>query len=229
MTQTAAGIVVGTAAYMSPEQAEAKPLDARSDIFSFGAVLYEMCSGKRAFQGDSNASVLADVLREEPRPLRDWREDLPAELTRLVMRCLRKDPARRVQSMTDLKVAFDKLKDEIDSGKTAVAPAAPRAVSRWSWPSAAAGAVISAAIVSAVFLLGSPQRTITADDAPMAPLPLTTYPGREVFAVLSPDGNSVAFTWNGEHQDNFDIYVQLIGAGSPLRLTTDPLPDGPVA
>lgn len=229
VTQTAAGIVVGTAAYMSPEQAEARPLDARSDIFSFGAVLYEMCSGRRAFQGDSNASVLADVLREEPRPLRDLRDDLPSELARLVMRCLRKDPARRVQSMADLKVAFDELRDEIDSGRTAVAPAAARAVSRWSWPSAVAGAALAAVAVSAVFLIGMPKRSAATDDAPLEPLPLTTYPGRERFPALSPDGNSVAFSWNGEHLDNFDIYVQLIGAGAPLRLTTDPADDGPEA
>ncbi len=228
VTQTAAGIIVGTAAYMSPEQAEGKPLDARSDIFSFGAVLYEMCTGKRAFQGDSNASVLADVLREEPKPLRDVGADVPAELNRLITRCLRKDPGRRVQSMADLKVAFDELREEIDSGKSAVAtaPSGPVARARWSWSSALAGGAVSAAIVAAVFLF-APGRSTSArpDDVPSTPLPLTTYPGREIFPVLSADGNSVAFVWNGERQDNFDIYQQLVGAGSPLRLTTDPADD----
>ncbi len=229
VTQTAASIIVGTAAYMSPEQAEGKPLDARSDIFSFGALLYEMCTGKRAFQGDSNASVLADVLREEPKPLRDVRADVPAELNRLITRCLRKDPARRVQSMADLKVAFDELREEIDSGKSTATAAAPSATvgrSRWSWSSALAGGAVSAAIVAAVFLLAPGRSTSPRpDDVPSTPLPLTTYPGREIFPVLSVDGNSVAFAWNGERQDNYDIYQQLVGAGSPLRLTTDPADD----
>src|SRR5688572_24463320 len=109
---TGRGVVLGTVSYMSPEQAEGKPLDARSDIFSFGALLYEMCTGQRAFRGDSQVGVMASVLREEPRPVADLRPDLPTELARIVMRCLRKDPSRRVQSMTDLKLALDELKDE---------------------------------------------------------------------------------------------------------------------
>ncbi len=79
----------GTAAYMSPEQAEGKPLDARSDIFSFGAVLYEMATGSRAFTGDSKISTLSAVLHEEPKRI----EDIPHDLQKIVIRCLRKDPA----------------------------------------------------------------------------------------------------------------------------------------
>src|SRR6478736_6440475 len=227
VTQTAAGTIVGTAAYMSPEQAEGKPLDARSDVFSFGAMLYEMCSGKRAFQGDSHASVLAEVLRDEPQALRELRGELPPELTRTIMRCLRKDPARRLQSMADLKVVFDDLREEVDSGTLAAVALAPLPQLRgWSWTSALTGAAAAAIVVAAVFLL-APRGTPASADlaAGLTPLPLTTYPGREWSPSLSPDGNSVAFTWNGDRQDNADIYVQLIGAGSPLRLTTDPAPE----
>ena len=92
-TQTAAGIIMGSAAYMSPEQAEGKALDARSDIFSFGALLYELSTGTRAFAGDSQVSVLSEVLRHEPPLVTTLRPDLPAELARLIARCLRKDPA----------------------------------------------------------------------------------------------------------------------------------------
>ena len=110
------GSIAGTAAYMSPEQAEGKPVDARSDIFSFGAVLYEMATGTRAFQGDSKLSTLSAVLRENPKPPSQAVSGVPRELDRIVARCLRKDPARRFQAMPDLKVALEELKEESDSG-----------------------------------------------------------------------------------------------------------------
>src|SRR3984885_11945931 len=99
--QTLAGTILGTAAYMSPEQAEGKPADARSDIFSFGAVLYEMLSGWRAFEGESAISTMAAVLREEPRRL-----DAPPALERVVMRCLEKQAERRFQTMAELREAL---------------------------------------------------------------------------------------------------------------------------
>jgi serine/threonine-protein kinase len=103
-TQTLAGTILGTAAYMSPEQAEGKPADARSDIFSFGAVLYEIISGRRAFEGESAISTMAAVLREEPRPL-----EAPPALERVLMRCLEKQPARRFQTMAELREALGKV------------------------------------------------------------------------------------------------------------------------
>jgi len=120
-TQTAKGTIVGTVAYMSPEQAEGKPVDARSDVFSFGALLYEMVTGRRAFQGDSNISTLAAIIHKEPAPLGG---EMPRDLEKLIARCLRKDPSRRFQTMADLKVALEELKEESDSGRlTAPAPA----------------------------------------------------------------------------------------------------------
>src|SRR5262249_6267840 len=95
--RTDAGVVMGTAAYMSPEQAEAKPLDGRTDIFAFGAVLYEMATGRQAFWGDSQAAILAAVLTHEPKPLSEAAPGLPPELERVIMRCIRKDPAKRQQ------------------------------------------------------------------------------------------------------------------------------------
>ena len=97
------GSIIGTAAYMSPEQAEGKSIDARSDIFSFGSVLYEMLSGRRAFRGDSNLAILTAVLRETPEPV----PGIPANLQNIVSRCLQKDPGLRIQSAVELKLALE--------------------------------------------------------------------------------------------------------------------------
>jgi len=99
---TTPGMIVGTAAYMSPEQAEGKPIDARSDVFSFGAVFYEMLTGKRAFEGQSSAALLAAITRDDPKPLGAMRRDAPPEIQRIVARCLKKDPAARYASGTEL-------------------------------------------------------------------------------------------------------------------------------
>jgi serine/threonine protein kinase/Flp pilus assembly protein TadD len=103
-TRTVAGEMMGTPAYMSPEQASAKPLDARSDVFSFGAVLYELLAGARAFTGDSTAQILSAVLRDDPGPL-----EAPAALQQIVKRCLAKDPDRRFQTMADVRHALQHL------------------------------------------------------------------------------------------------------------------------
>jgi eukaryotic-like serine/threonine-protein kinase len=103
---TMKGVIIGTVAYMSPEQAEGKPIDARSDIFSFGSVLYEMFSGRRAFCGDSNLAILTAVLRENPAPLPAL-PGIPANVHNIVSRCLQKDPSLRIQNAADLKLALE--------------------------------------------------------------------------------------------------------------------------
>ena len=130
-TRTADGAILGTAAYMSPEQAEGKPIDARSDVFSFGSMLYEMLSGRRPFQGDSTASTIASVLREEPAPIGRVVEGLPRDAEKIVRRCLRKDPDHRFQTMADLRVALQELKEDTDSGQ--LEPSAPAVTRRRAW------------------------------------------------------------------------------------------------
>ena len=216
------GRIVGTVSYMSPEQAEGKKVDARSDIFSFGSLFYEMVTGRRAFQGESTLSTLSAVLREEPKPASQIVEGLPRELERIIARCLRKNPERRFQTMADLKVALEELKEESDSGSLGMAPARqqrPRRQLVW------AGALLAALTLGlgALWFLRPPGKT---PEAALNPVPLTTYPGFQFKPSFSPDGNQVAFAWNGEKQDNFDIYVKMIGTnGPPLRLTTDAAQD----
>ena len=117
---TTPGMIVGTLAYMSPEQAEGKPVDARSDIFSFGAVFYEMLTGKKAFDADSSAALLAAVMRDDPKPLSELKRDVPAELRRLVARCLKKKTADRFPSGVELAQELRRDRDLLfpDSGSS---------------------------------------------------------------------------------------------------------------
>ncbi len=117
---TGEGTVLGTVAYMSPEQAEGKQLDARSDIFSFGSVLYEMITGRQAFPGASKLSSLSAVLYRDPQPVTEAVPDIPPELDRIIARCLKKDPERRWQTMADVKVALEELRDELESSSVAI-------------------------------------------------------------------------------------------------------------
>jgi len=107
ITKTIEGTLIGTAAYMAPEQAQGKPLDERSDIFSFGAVLYELVSGDRAFSGSSMVDVLSAVVRDEPRPLQS-----SSGMARVVMRCLRKSPAERFRTVAELRAALEAISEK---------------------------------------------------------------------------------------------------------------------
>jgi Tol biopolymer transport system component len=215
---TASYGIVGTAAYMSPEQAAGKPVDARSDIFSLGAVLYEMATGKRPFQRDTDVATLAAIVHEEPEPVSKAAPGASAELERIIVGCLCKDPARRFQTAADLKVELEQLNEESDSGQRhgATVPARTR---RRLW----VGAIVVAGLLLAAAAWRLRQWAAPSDVRAEV---LTSYAGIEFSPSFSPDGNKVAFSWNGEKEDNFDIYVRQIGpAGTPMRLTTHPYED----
>jgi serine/threonine protein kinase len=114
---TEEGSIVGTVAYMSPEQAEGRKVDARSDIFSFGSVLYEMVTGRRPFEGATKMSTITAILQKEPPPPGGLAPNLPAELEKIILRCLRKDRDRRTQHMDDVKLALEELRNDSASGK----------------------------------------------------------------------------------------------------------------
>ena len=185
---TEAGLIVGTAGYMSPEQAEGKKVDARSDVFSFGSVLYEMLTGRRAFQRDSPVLTLAAILHLEPPPLP---AGMPQELERVVARCLRKDPARRFQHIDDVKIALEELKEESDSGRLAAVqvPARPRK-RRFLRPALAAAAVLVLAAGS-VFLWRRVQAKPLTDKDVLVLADFTNTTGDSVFDDTLKQGLSV--------------------------------------
>jgi serine/threonine protein kinase/Flp pilus assembly protein TadD len=121
-TVTREGRIVGTVNYMSPEQAEGKPTDPRSDVFSLGILIYEMTTGARPFSGDTAISTITSILRDTPSPIGDLRADLPRHLDRVIRRCLAKDPDRRYQSALELRNELEELKSEIQSGEDLETP-----------------------------------------------------------------------------------------------------------
>jgi Tol biopolymer transport system component/predicted Ser/Thr protein kinase len=201
--QTELGVIIGTVAYMSPEQADGHKVDERSDIFSFGAVLYEMITGRRAFSGDSKLSTLASVLHTEPTPLNPREDEVPLEVERIIMRCLRKDPQRRWQSMADLKVALEDVLEEWDSTKTGLGKGAARMHSRQRglplmfWIAMLVVALAAGAYVGSQFLK-STEPTFER---------LTYRRGDVPAAKFSPDGQTVFFTaqWGDEPPTIFSM------------------------
>jgi Tol biopolymer transport system component len=215
---TKEGVVLGTCAYMSPEQAEGREVDPRSDVFSFGAVLYEMVTGTKAFARESPSATIAAVLRDDPKPACEISGNVPPELDRVIHRCLRKDPAKRFQSMANLKVALEVLREESATGGARRVRPRRR---RLALGVAAAVLLVAAAAGAWVVLREGPDLR-----EPSKPVPLTSFSGAIGVPSLSPDGNHVAFSWRGEADDNTDIYLKLVGPGDPVRLTTDPAAEG---
>ena len=216
--RTEEGMILGTVAYMSPEQAEGKKVDSRSDIFSFGAVLYEMITGHCAFHGDTKLSILSAILKEEPAPITTAAPAVPRELERIIARCLRKDPARRFQLMEDVKIALEELKEESDSGTlarelpTGVKPF--RARTLWLIASAV---VLLLAIGGVVWWRARshpPAQRATAGLTKM-----TSDSGLTTDPALSPDGRLLAYASDRSGDGDLDIWVQQVATGESVRLT----------
>ena len=209
---------MGTAAYMSPEQAEGKPLDHRTDIFSLGIVFYEMLAGERPFKGDGPGSFLSAILRDTPTSVTTLNPTCPPELARIVKRALVKDPERRYQSAKDLRNELDELKQELDSGVLETGQAAAPARKNWTvW--AAVGAVAVVAALVGYFLRPDDSASTSQNGQGVAGrfTQLTTDPARELFPTLSPDGNWVVYA--SDTSGNWDIYLQSVGGERAINLT----------
>jgi Tol biopolymer transport system component len=209
------GTIKGTAGYMSPEQANRGKVDARSDVFSFGAILYEMVTGRQAFAGASRLERLAAVVKEQPTTPSELVRDVPRDLEKLILRCLRKEPERRFHHMVDVKVALEEIKEESESREATAA--VPLRSKRGLWLAAGLATVLAAAAGAWLLLRSAPP--------PPQLVPLTTMRGLEMGPSFSPDGDHVAFAWNGEKLDNVDLYIKMVGSAEMRRLTTDAAPD----
>jgi len=212
---TEVGVVLGTAGYMSPEQVRGQVVDHRSDIFSLGAILYEMLSGKRAFEGKTAADTMSAILKEEPAELSASGRSLPPALGRIVDRCLEKEPAERFQSARDLAFNLELLsREETGSGAAVAIPA--RKGRRWGIAALGALALLGAAGLG---FLARGLKSRTENSSPAELRRLTDFVGMEEFPALSPDGKWVAFT--ADVSGRRQIWVRLLAGGTPLQVTQD--------
>jgi predicted Ser/Thr protein kinase len=217
---TAERVVVGTIAFMSPEQAAGQPVDARSDIFAFGVVLYEMLTGRHPFRRASMGATLAAIREEEPEPPTGLVPGLPLEAERAVRRCLRKDPGRRWQSISDLGAVLGDVKEDSESGRGVVPGAAP--VGRkipWGLVGVA-GVLLAAVVAGALWLQREP-----AAPAPLELRRLTYDAGVSFLPAISRDGNLVAYSSDRAGDGAHDIWVRHINRPEPVRLTRHPTDD----
>jgi Tol biopolymer transport system component len=230
-SMTKEGQILGTKPYMSPEQAAAEDLDHRSDIFSFGIVLYEAATGEKPFQGDSPMSLLSAIIKDEAPAVTTLNPRLPRAFARVIRRCLAKPPDRRYQSTADLHLELRDLQRELESGELEAVPAAaaptPRRSNRALYTMLAA---LGLAVV-ALGLLELATRSRPSDEwspgggGRVSMTRLTDVAGLEASPSLSPDGKQLVYTGATLEGNDPDIYLLRVGGGNPINLT----PDSPVA
>ncbi len=217
---THAGTLIGTPRYMSPEQAHGQKLDARTDIFSLGAVLYEMTTGRPAFPGETIAEVFAALLGSVPRPPSECVAGIPPEFDRIVSRALEKDPAARYQEMREFEADLEDLERRPHFIHAPVPRSKPGRMNR--------GLLIAALALIVGLAVAWYMRVVKPGDEREAPalsvVPLTSFTGFKDFPSFSPDGKRIAFSWNGGEggsggKPERNIYVKAIGPNDPVRLT----------
>jgi len=212
---TQMGMVIGTAAYMSPEQARGKAVDRRADIWAFGVVLFEMLTGGRAFEGDDISETLASVLKSEP----NWTAippDLPAPIRRLLRRCLEKEPRKRLSAIGDARLELD------DNEPAATTPSAPMPVRRPTWMSRLWPVAAAVAVMALAGWLAWPASS-SVPDLPLARLSVLAPPGTVIYpdsamVAISPDGKMAAFIVGSVSRSDTQLWVRSLDSTVSRRL-----------
>jgi len=220
---TSPGTAIGTVAYMSPEQALGEEVDARTDLFSFGVVLYEMAVGLPPFQGSTTAAVFDAILHKTPSPAARVNPQVPVELDRIIAKALEKDRKLRCQTASELRADLARLKRDLASGNAAAAvvapaPAAPLTPPVSRWPVRLLALTCALLLAALLYVIFRPRPRPAANPLVNATFTqLTDLAGAETFPSLSPDGNSLAYAHSVS--GNSDIYLQRVGGKIPVNLT----------
>jgi len=213
--------MLGTVGYMSPEQVQTKPTDQRSDIFSLGCILYECATRRRPFAADTDIEVMHRILRDPPTPVEDYNAGVPAELRRIIRRCLAKNPDQRFQSMKDIAIDLREMVENWDdlpvggSSQIAKAPLAP--VRSWKPAAIVIGALVLVAAV-AIALYATRQRGAAKAETTAGQLKISTLMSRDDLgeAVLSGDGRYLAYV--ASEGDRTSLNVRQVRTGSDVRI-----------
>ena len=222
LRHTESGQILGTVSYMSPEQARGKSLDRRSDIFSFGIVLYEMVTGRLPFHGPSGVETLNAILKEPTPPLEidgaAQERDVFAELERVIRRCLAKDPDERYQTTQDLLSELRRIRHDSDTGiSSPLAPAASARPRPWRIAAAVAGVLVLAVAVSLYVTrsgdAGVPQLA--------NPVQVTSAQGAELYPTWAPESSRLAYHSTVRGIGNADVWVTQLAGGQPVNRTAD--------
>ena len=223
---TQVGTIVGTAAYMSPEQAQGREVDGRTDIFSLGVVLYELVTGTKAFDGPSMIDVLHGIINTDPRPATALNPRLPIEIAEILAKALAKDPAARYRHAGDFELDLRRFGRALEAGSlpSQRVDAGPRRfrAAQWLAGAAAFGIALGA---GAVWLLSQRDAaTQTSSGLERVRLtPLTSDPGFEGDPALSPDGETLAYV--SDRTGNFEIFLKQISGGDDLNISKDAAAD----
>jgi len=220
-TKSTIGVTMGTIAYMSPEQTRGETVDFRTDIWSFGVVLYEMITGELPFKGGYEQAVIYSILNQNPEPVEKLRPDIPPELLHIVNRTLEKKPDNRYGSTDELLTELKKTsKDpfrEINTLKSSKKIKLLKKKSRLVLPF-----LVALTLMIITFAMFN-NRSSSIKNAPQVQtIPLTNTPGSEIEPDFSPHGNQVAFAWDGISKENYDIYIKAIDGDYPYQVTTHP-------
>jgi Tol biopolymer transport system component len=225
---TAQGTIVGTFQYMAPEQLEGREADARGDLFSLGVVIYEMATGRRAFDGKTQASLAAAILKEEPRPIRQVDAASPPALDRLVRQCLKKDPDDRIQSAHDVRLQLEAIAEAGAPGEDAVSGAAAPAAAAASHARGRSREQVAWGVAAGVALLAIGMAVMSRlEQNPASPVLVTSiaapkgtsFPQNALAMALSPDGRFIAYVVRG--REGGGLWVRPLDGTVPRLLTAD--------